>query len=159
MNLLRLLAIAAQAGIAFGLLWLGTRIWLSRQRARNGQQRSEIETQPRYKTTLRHARLLMKNGLGGTRWADLQGPRRLIVGTDAFIFSAPNALKEHVFNGSECSIAHSQQPSGFVHREWIVITGQADGRQIQLAISDDNLPEIWQALTEAGVAYGHGPAA
>lgn len=159
MNLLRLLAIAAQAGLAFGLLWISTRVWLRRQRARNAGWRSEIETHASYETTLRHARLLMRNGLGATRWADLRGPRRLIVGTDAFIFSAPNALKEYVFSGPQCSIAYSQNPSGFVHRDWIMITGQADGRPIQLAISDENLPEIWQVLTDAGVTYGHGPAA
>jgi hypothetical protein len=159
MNLLRLLAIAAQAAIALGVVWLSTRLWLSRQRSRNTEWRSEIQTHTRYETSLRHARLLMTGGLGGKMWADLQGPRRLIVGTDAFVFSAPNALKEFVFSGPECSIAHSQLPSGFVQRDWIVITGQANGRQVQIAISDDNLPEIWQALTGTGVAYGHGPAA
>jgi hypothetical protein len=159
MNLLRLLALAAQASIALGVVWASTRIWLSRQRARNAERRSEIEAHACYEAALRHARLFMTGGLGGNRWADVQGPRRLIVGADAFIFSAPNALREFVFSGPGCSIAHCQASSGFVDRDWIVITGQANSRQIQLAISDDNLPEIWQALTSAGVAYGHGPAA
>lgn len=164
MDLLRLLALVAQVGIVSALMWGSTRLWLKRQRAKNSGLRSEIEAQVCFETTLRYASLLGTRGyegFGGTRgrWIALQGPRRLIVGTDAFIFSAPNALKEYVFRGRECSIAHSQAPSHFAKRDWIVITGPADGRQVQLAISHDNLAEVWQALTGTGVAYGHGPVA
>ncbi|HUC26845.1 MAG TPA: hypothetical protein VMA73_29455 [Streptosporangiaceae bacterium] len=161
---LRPLAMVAQAGIAFALMWGGTRIWLNRQRAKTSGLRSEIEAHVCFETTLARASLLGTRGytgLGGTRgqWLPMQRPRRLIVGTDAFIFSAPNALKEYAFRGHDCSIAYSQAPSKFVTRDWIIITGQAGRRPVQLAISDDNLPEIWQALTDAGVAYGHGPVA
>ena len=162
--MLRLLVIGAQVCIVYALIWAGTRLWLHRQRRRSSGLRGQIEAHVCFETALSQASLLGTRGyagFGGTRgrWIALQGPRRLIVGADAFIFSAPNALKEYVFSGRDCSIAYSQAPSRFVNRDWIVITGQADGRQVQLAISHDNLPEIWQALTGTGVAYGHGPAA
>jgi hypothetical protein len=118
----------------------------------------------RFATTVDHARdnRVSTFGRSGRAWVSLGGrrPMRLIVGTDAFIFEAPNAFKEYVFRGSECSIAFSQEPSSvFVTRNWIVITGLAAGRQVQLAISNDNLMDIWQALTGTGVAYGYGPVA
>ncbi len=76
----------------------------------------------------------------------------MIVGTDAFMMSAPQALREFVFIGRESSIAFSQAPSRLVDRDWIVITGQAGGREIQLAITRDNLLEVWQALAGTGAA-------
>jgi hypothetical protein len=33
-----------------------------------------------------------------------------------------------------------------------MITGQAGGHQVQLAITGDNLPDIWQALAGTGAA-------
>ncbi len=162
-ELLRVLAVVAQTAVVCALVWGGTRLWLNRQRTKSAGLRGEIKAQVCFETTLRYASLLASRGYGGFstrgRWIPLQRPRRLIVGTDAFIFSAPNALKEFVFRGRECSIAYSQTPSHFVNRDWIIITGQVDGRPVQLAISDDNLPEIWQALTGTGVAYGHEPVA
>ena len=38
----------------------------------------------------------------------MRGPKRLIVGTDAFMISAPQALCEFVFTGRESSIAFTQ---------------------------------------------------
>jgi len=162
MDLLRLLALVAQTGIGCALLWVGTRLWLNRQHARNSGLRAEIEAQMRFATTVDYARdnRVTTFARNGHAWVSLGRPMRLIVGTDAFIFEAPNALKEYVFRGSECSIAFSQEPSSvFVTRNWIVITGPARGRQVQLAISNDNLMDIWQALTGAGAAYGHGSVA
>jgi hypothetical protein len=153
MDLVRLLALLAQVGVASVLVWAGVLIWRNRQRARNAPQlRSEIEAQVCFATTLDRASVLGKDAFGrdGGGWFPLQGPKRLIVGTDAFIVSAPNALRESVFRGCECSIAFSQAPSRFVNRNWIVITGQARGRQVQLAIWHDNLLEVWQALAGTG---------
>jgi hypothetical protein len=118
-------------------MWVGTRVWLNRRRARNAPLRREVEAQVCYATTLDGARIRRESVFAGTRgqWTSLQGPRRLIVGTDAFIFSAPNALREFYFRGRECSITFSQAPSRLVSRDWIVITGQADGRLVQLAIA------------------------
>ena len=65
--------------------------------------------------------------------------------------SAPQALSEYVFMGRESSIALNQAPSRLGNRDWIVITGQAGGRQVRLAITRDNLPEVWQALAGTGV--------
>jgi hypothetical protein len=39
-----------------------------------------------------------------------------------------------------------------VVRDWIVIIGQAGGREVQLAITPDNLPDAWQALAGTGAA-------
>ena len=126
----------------------------SRERARNAPLRGEIERQVCFETGLHRASILGTGGFGGTRgyWIPLRGPKRLIVGTDAFIVSAPQALREFVFTGRESSIAFAQMPSGLAIRDWIVITGQADGRQVQLAITQDNLPNIWQALAGTGAA-------
>jgi hypothetical protein len=90
-------------------------------------------------------------------WISLRGPKRLVVGTDAFMVSAPQALRDYVFTGRESSIALSQAPSRLVNRDWIVITGQDRGRQVQLAITRDDLPELWQALARTGVAESGGP--
>jgi hypothetical protein len=46
----------------------------------------------------------------------------------------------------------TQAPSRLDVRDWIVITGQIDGRQRQLAITQDNLPDIWEALEATGAA-------
>jgi hypothetical protein len=153
---MRLLALVLQVGVAGALMWVGTRGWLSRRRARNAPLRREVEAQVCFATTLDRASILRKSAFSGTRglWSPLQGPRRLTVGTDAFIFSAPNALREFYFPGRDCSIAFSQAPSRFVNRDWIVITGQADGRVVRLAIAGDNLQEVWQALTAAGAVHG-----
>jgi hypothetical protein len=153
MDLLRLLTMLAPLGVVGTLMWVGSLMWRNRQRARNTPLRSEIEAQVCFATTLEYASILRKGVLGiPGRWIPMQGPKRLIVGTDAFIFSAPRALHEFVFRGRECSIAFSQAPSRFVNRDWIVITGQADGRLVQIAISHDNLLEVWQALAGTGAA-------
>jgi hypothetical protein len=153
MELLRPLALVAQVSVAVVLIWAGTRLAINRRRARTAGLRSAIAAQLRFETTLDAARVYRMTTFGrdGHAWFSMQGPRRLIVGTDAFIFSAPNALREYAFRGCECCISLSQAPSSlFVKRDWIVITGPAGGRQVQLAISNDNLSEIWRALAAAG---------
>jgi hypothetical protein len=124
------------------------------ERARNAPRRAEIEAQVCFETILYRASIFKTAGIGGTRgqWIPLRGPKRLIVGTDAFMVSTPQALREFVFRGCQSSIAFSQAPSGVVDRDWIVITGQADGRQVQLAITQDNLLEVWRALAGTGAA-------
>jgi hypothetical protein len=124
----------------------------NRERARNAPLRAEIEAQARFETVLYRASVLGTGGFGGTRgyWIRLRGPKRLIVGTDAFMVSAPQSLREYVFTGHESSIAFTRMPSRPVDRDWIVITGQAGGRHVQLAITQDNLPDIWRALAATG---------
>jgi hypothetical protein len=125
-----------------------------RERARNAPLRGEIKAQICFETVLDGARVLGTGGFRGTPgyWISLRGPKRLTVGTDAFMISAPQALREYVFTGRESSIAFSQAPSGLLDRDWIVITGQADGRQVQLAITRSNLLDVWQALAGTGAA-------
>jgi hypothetical protein len=147
MDLLRLLTIWAPFGIISALMWVGARKSLNRLRGRNADLRSEIEAQVRFATTLDRARIHRTGG-----WLPLRGPMRLIVGTDAFIFSAPKALGECVFRGSECSIMVSRAPARFGNRDWIVITGQDRGRRARLAISHHNLMDVWQALAATGAA-------
>jgi hypothetical protein len=156
MDPLRLFALAAQVGIVFALMWIVTRIWLRRQRGGTAGLRGEVEAQAHFATTLDGASIRGK-GFGGSGWLPMQGPQRLIVGADAFIFSAPNSLKQYVFRGNECSIAFSQAPSRFANRDWIVITGQSGGRNIQLAVTHrDSLQKIWQALAGTGAAQVTG---
>jgi hypothetical protein len=132
-----------------GFVYLFTR--RSRERAGNAPLRGEIEARVCFETTLDRASILGTGGFDGTRgvWIPLRGPKRLIVGTDAFMVSAPQALREFIFRGSESSIVFGQVVNP---DDSIMITGQAGGRQVQLAITGDNLPGIWQALSGTGAA-------
>ena len=85
----------------------------------------------------------------GDLLASDQGPKRLIVGTDAFMICAPQALREFVFRGHESSIAFGQAVNP---DDCLMITGQAGGRHVQLAITGNNLQGIWQALAGTGAA-------
>jgi hypothetical protein len=127
----------------------------NRERARNAPLRSEIEARVCFETALGRVCKLGTGGLGGTRgvWIDVKGPKRLTVGTDAFMVSAPQALREFVFTGRESSIAFTQMRFGPADRDWIVIKGQADGSQVQLAITTHgNLMDVWRALAGTGAA-------
>jgi hypothetical protein len=140
-----------------GLLYLFVR--QNRERTSNAPLRGKIQAQVRYSTTLDHASILGTGGFHGTRgqWIRFKGPKRLVIGTDAFMLSLPQALREYVFTGNETTIAYSQAPSGLRVRDWIVITGQARDRQVHLAITHkQRLPEIWQALADTGAAQGAG---
>ena len=130
-----------------------------RERARSAplraEIRAEIEARVCFATTLDRVRILGTGGFGGTRgqWIAVMkgGPKRLIVGTDAFRVVGP--FGEYVFRGRESSIAFSQEASRAAARDWIIITGQSGTRQVQLAISrKDALPEIWRALEGTGAA-------
>lgn len=143
--------------IVGGILFLFMR--RNRERATNAPLRSQIQAQVRLSTPLDHASILGTGGFGGTRgqWIRFKGPKRLVVGADAFMISMPQALREYVFTGSESSIAISQAPSRLAERDWIIITGQADGRQVKIAITKKaGLPEIWQALAGTGAGQVTG---
>jgi hypothetical protein len=131
----------------------------NRERPSNGPLRTEIQARVCFETRLSRVRVLGTGGFGGTRgmWISLRGPKRLTVATDAFMVSAAQALRDYVFTGRESSIALSRAPSRLVNRDWIVITGEDCGRQVQLAITRDNLPELWQALARTGVAQSGEP--
>jgi len=86
------------------------------------------------------------------RWIWLPGPKRLVAGTDVFMVSAPLALRQFAFVGYESSIEFAQVPFRLGTRDCIVITGPSAGYQVQLAIAQDNLPDIWQALADAGAS-------
>jgi hypothetical protein len=68
------------------------------------------------------------------------------------MIDASQAFREYVFAGRDSSIAFSQEPSRLGSRGWIVIAGQVRGRQVRLAVTRDDLPEVWQALAGTGVA-------
>jgi len=125
-----------------------------RERAGNAPLRREIEARVCFETRLDRVSILGTGGFRGNRgyWIPFRGPKRLVVGTNAFMISMPQALREYAFSGCESSITLSQMPSGLAARDWIVITGQAAGRQVQLAITKkEGLPGIWQALIGTGV--------
>jgi hypothetical protein len=127
----------------------------NRERGRNAPLRAQLEAQVCFESTLYRVSILGTGGLGGTRgyWIPLRGPKRLIVGADAFIVLAPLALREFVFAGQESSIAFIRMASRLVDLDWIVITGQAGGRQVQIAITQDNLMDVWAALAATGAAH------
>lgn len=141
--------LAGLAIIATGWVYMFKR--RDREHARNAPLRGEIEERVCFETTLDRVSVLGTGGFGGTRgvWIPVRGPKRLVVGTDAFMISAPQALRDFVFRGPESSIAFGQAVNP---GDYIMITGQANGRQVQLAITRDNLQDIWQALAQTGAA-------
>ena len=132
-----------------GIVLLYTR--RNRERDRNAPLRGEIAARVCFKTALDRVSILGTGGFGGIRgmWISVRGPKRLTVGTDAFMISAPQALREFVFRGPESSITFGQAVDP---DDCIMIIGQADGRQVELAITGDNLRDIWQALAGTGAA-------
>ena len=122
----------------------------SRERASNAPLRFDIEMQVCFSIALDYAMLLGRGGY----WIALKGPKRLVVGTEAFmVVSSLGAA--YAFRGCESSITFSQAPSRVVSRDWIVITGQYGARQVQLAVTKKGkLPEIWQAIAGTGAAPG-----
>jgi hypothetical protein len=140
-----------------GILFLFMR--QNRERATNAPLRDEIQGRVCLSTRLDHVSKLGTGGFGGTPgvWIRFKGPKRLVVGADAFMISMPQALREFVFTGRESSIAFSQAPSRLAERDWIIITGQAGGRPVQIAITKkEGLPEIWQALAGTGAGQVTG---
>jgi hypothetical protein len=130
------------------------------ERARNAQRRAEIAAQVRLAAPLDRVSKLGTGGFGGTRgyWIPLRGPKRLVVGSDSFTVSAPQALREFVFTGRDSAIKVGRMRYRLAECDWIIITGQAGGREVQLAITKkDGVSDIWQALAGAGVALGSGP--
>jgi hypothetical protein len=130
---------------------LGESAQRNRELSSNAPLRDEVEARVCFETALHRVSIRGTGGFGGTRgvWFPLRGPKRLTVGTGAFTISAPQALRKFVFSGSESSIAFGQAVDP---DDCIMITGQAGGRQVQLAITGDNLPDIWQALAGTGAA-------
>jgi hypothetical protein len=121
----------------------------------NAPLRAQLEAQVRLETALDRVEVLGRGGFRGTRayWYTKRGPTRLIVGTDAFMISAPQALREYVFTGRESSIAITQMAFGPAGRDWIVIKGQAGRREVQVAIMcRGNLTDVWHALAATGAA-------
>jgi hypothetical protein len=157
---LRLLVILAPPLGFYALMLAARRVSRNRQRAAVAPQlRGEIEAQECFIMPLHDVSIFGPGRFAGSlrHWVPLPAPRRLIVGTDAFIVSVPNAGHgaggpEVVFRGCECSIAYNQAPSCLGKRDCIVITGQARRRQVQLAITHDNLRDIWHALATTGAA-------
>jgi hypothetical protein len=136
--------------------WVYLLVRRNRERTRNAPMRGEVEARVCFEAKLYRASVLGTGGFRGTRgyWIPLRGPKRLVVGTDAFVVSAPQAFREYVFAGRQSSIALTRMPSGLMggDRDWIVIRGEAGGREVQLAITQDNLPDAWQALAATGAA-------
>jgi hypothetical protein len=130
------------------------------ERAGNAPLRAEIAAQVRLATPLDRVSKLGTGGFGGTRgyWIPVRGPKRLVVGADSFMISAPQALREYVFTGRDSAIALSRMRYGLADRDWIIIAGTVGDREVQLAITKkDGLSDIWQALAAAGVALASAP--
>src|SRR5580658_2103086 len=91
--------------IMSGIMYLFIR--QNRERGTNSPLRDEIQRQVCLSTRLDHASKHGERGFNSTRgmWICFRGPKRLVVGTDAFMISMPQALREFVFIGRESSIA------------------------------------------------------
>ena len=74
-------------------------------------------------------------GVPAARGSALRGPKRLIVGADAFMISCPRPSANMYLPDASHPSRFSQAPSRIVQRDWIIITGQVGGRQVQLAIT------------------------
>jgi hypothetical protein len=144
--------VAVAGIIAAGWVYMFRR--RNRERVSNAPLRGEIQGQVRFETRLHRASVLGTGGFGGNRgyWIPLRGPKRLVVGTDAFIVSAPQALREFAFAGRESSISMGPIRHHRDTRDSIVITGLVGGRQVQLAITTGDLLGAWQALAATGAA-------
>lgn len=146
--------------ILIPLVIIGAIVYLfvrrDRERTTNAPLRAEIEGQVCFETSLYRVSILGTGGFGGMAgyWFPLRGPKRLTVGTSAFMVSAPQALRQFVFTGRESSIEFARTPLrlGGRDHDCIIIAGEAGGREVQLAITQDNLPDIWQALAATGAA-------
>jgi hypothetical protein len=150
---MQVLPVLMSFAVIGGIMYLLIR--RNRERFTNASLRSEILAQIGLSTPLDHVSILGRGGFEGTRgqWIRFRGPKRLVVGADAFMISMPGASREFAFTGRESSIAFSQARSGLAKRDWIIITGEAGGRQVQLAITKKSgLLEIWQALAGTGAA-------
>lgn len=160
MALFRQLVIWAPLVIIYVLMLAGRRVSRNRQRAGIAPSlHGEIGAQECFTTPLNEVSIFGPGRFAGNlrRWVPLPAPRRLVVGTNAFAVSAPNAARggggpELVFRGCECSISYSYAPSRLGNRDCIIITGQGRNGPVQLAISHDNLLEIWHALAGTGAA-------
>ena len=145
------LSVLISSVVLGGIMYLIMR--RNRERFTNAPLRGKIKAGVCLSTSLDHVSILGTGGFGGTRgqWIRVRGPKGLEAGADAFTISLPS--REFVFTGRESSITFSQARSRLAKRDWIVITGEADGRQVQLAITKKSgLLEIWQALAGTGAA-------
>jgi len=138
--------------IACGIVYLIAR--RNRESDENAPLRTEIAAGVTLEVPLHRASVLGTGGFGGTRgfWIRLRGPKRLTVGAHGFTVSAPQSSRQFAFTRSDSSLALSRAPSRVVTRDWIVITRLDRDRPLQLAITSDNLPEVWQALAGTGAA-------
>ena len=77
-----------------GILYLFMR--QNRERTTNAPLRGEIQSGVRFATRLNHVSIRGTGGFGGTlgQWIRLTGPKRLVVGADAFMISLPQALRD-----------------------------------------------------------------
>ena len=151
--MLQALSVLMSFVVMGGIMYLVMR--RNRERFTNAPLRGEIQARVCLSTPLDHVSILGTGGFGGTRgqWIRFKGPKRLVVGADAFMISLPGASREFAFTGRESSIAFSQARSRLAKRDWIIVTGEAGGRQVQLAITKKSgLLEIWQALAGTGAA-------
>jgi hypothetical protein len=124
----------------------------NRERTVNAPLRREIEARVLFQTPLARVSKLGTGRFDGTAgyWIQLRGPKRLVVGPDAFIISASQALREFVFTGPGSSIELARLRFGLSVRDCIIVTGNTGNGNVQLAIAQNNLPEIWHALAATG---------
>jgi hypothetical protein len=112
-----------------------------------------------------HERRELEEPGAGPKWLALNSIMALFVRSDAIEISSiilpirTVAGMEYYFKANEIFIETSQVPSPFSKKNWIIITGRHNGKEIRLAITDrtrGNLYGAWNALVGAG-AVSIGP--
>ncbi len=93
-------------------------------------------------------------------WTGTSSWMELVVRVDAFEVLCPLRLVrvvlglEYYFKARETTIRVTRAPSGILKRDWIVVTGQRLGQEIQLAIAQSTyrggILDAWNALLRAG---------
>ena len=143
--------------VAAGFVFIYGRIWLRRHR--EAPLRRELRAREvTFRTVL--DRVKVADSGGWPKWAEVSAPMGLFVRGDAIEVSssvAPLRIVmglEYYLLAAGTSIELSRSPSRIYRRDWIVLTGQQAGEDIQLAITttnDDALLQAWNALVTAGV--------
>ena len=142
--------------VAAGFVFIYGRIWLRRHR--EAPLRRELRTRDvTFQAVL--ARVKVSDSGGWPKWVEVSAPMGLFLRGDAIEVSSSVAVLrvvmglEYYLPAAGTSVELSRWPSRVYRKDWIVLTGQQAGREIQVAITTANdhmLLQAWNALVTAG---------
>lgn len=149
MQLVLAVVVAVGVAVSFGRIWL--------RRHKDAPLRREVRAQDViFRTELEYVKMTPNREW----WTGTSSWMELVVRVDAFEVSCPlRPVRvvlglEYYFKARETTIRVTKAPSGILKRDWIVVTGQRLGQEIQLAIAQSTyrggIPDAWNALVRAG---------